>query len=334
MHRDPRNRGFTLVELLVVIAIIASLIGLLLPAVQSAREAGRRNTCMNNISQLGKAVFLHDNAGKGIPGWRNSIAIGNGATSYVVGWPPLLFPYLERQDLFRLYEAGVFHTQPGANSSGNVGTTTQISLFICPTSPPDTRTTPVLSYAGNGGRGLVGGPSATVPKGDGVMFESCGQYGTKLSLDAVSSGDGTTSTLLFAEKNGNGQQTPMIWSRMEGNSNPSIGGPVSNPDAAEQHILRTRAGASNFAFLHQGEETNPAIPALPLKPQTASPQFYPSANHSGGIVATFCDGHTKLITDTINYEVYAQLMTQDGTASSFRNEAGLDSLPPLNEGAF
>ena len=102
MRREHSLRGFTLVELLVVIAIIGSLIGLLLPAVQSAREAGRRNTCMNNASQLGKAVFLRDNAGKGIPGWRNSISIGDGTSGYVTSWVPTLFPYLERQDLSRL----------------------------------------------------------------------------------------------------------------------------------------------------------------------------------------------------------------------------------------
>ena len=116
MRREHSLRGFTLVELLVVIAIIGSLIGLLLPAVQSAREAGRRNTCMNNASQLGKAVFLRDNAGLGIPGWRNSISIADGTTTsgstgYVTTWVPTLFPYLERQDLFRLYEAGRI-TQP------------------------------------------------------------------------------------------------------------------------------------------------------------------------------------------------------------------------------
>ena len=59
--------GFTLVELLVVIAIIGTLMGLLLPAVQSAREAGRRNTCSNNLNQMGKAVMAYEGQNSSMP---------------------------------------------------------------------------------------------------------------------------------------------------------------------------------------------------------------------------------------------------------------------------
>jgi len=328
MTAKPR-RGFTLVELLVVISIIASLMGLLLPAVQSAREAGRRNTCMNNVSQLGKAVFLNDNAGKGIPGWRNAIYAGAGTQAYVVGWPPTLFPYLERLDLFRLYEAGTIHTV----SDGTVLEKTQISLFICPTSPADTRTDPSLSYAGNGGRGLTT-LDTNFRKGDGVMFESCGSSGTKLSLDAVSSGDGTTTTLLFAEKNGNNQSPKLTWSRMENFVSQATNVNIDNSGAV---INRNPDGAAMFAFLHRGPISGTEVPAAPLKPPVpiaSNPQLYPSANHPGGVVTVFCDGHTKFVADTIIYEVYAQLMTQDGTASSFANSQGVDQLRPLNEGGY
>src|SRR5271167_4956283 len=62
-----RMTGFTLIELLVVISIIAVLIALLLPAVQSAREAARRAQCVNNLKQIGVALFNYESSVGGFP---------------------------------------------------------------------------------------------------------------------------------------------------------------------------------------------------------------------------------------------------------------------------
>src|SRR5207249_4174625 len=94
LMNQGKQDGFTLIELLVVIAIISVLIGLLLPAVQSVREAGRRIECANNLKQIGLACHNYHEAEGGLPPTRTEWDGG-------LSWAVIILPYIEQDNFFR-----------------------------------------------------------------------------------------------------------------------------------------------------------------------------------------------------------------------------------------
>jgi prepilin-type N-terminal cleavage/methylation domain-containing protein/prepilin-type processing-associated H-X9-DG protein len=288
MRSSKTKTGFTLVELLVVIAIIGTLMGLLLPAVQSAREAGRRNTCTNNVNQMAKAVINYESQKQSLPGWRQLMRLNSGTTN-PVSWAVPLLPNLERMDVFRQWEA---------TTANSLGPAPYLSIFVCPTAPTADQSSAWTSYAANGGTGSTN-------RADGVFLDATI---AKTNLDVISSADGAANTLLFSEKCGSQVATQNTWAALipSGQS----GTPTSLFVCAATGTNPSLFGIANSltATVASGKIINNLV-----TPSNSDFSFnaQPSANHPGGVVAAFADGHTVFLKDTVRPYVYAQLLTPD-----------------------
>lgn len=185
----PLRRGFTLIELLVVIAIIAVLIGLLLPAIQQAREAARRTQCKNNLHQFGLALHNYLDTMQCFPPGTTYLQ-NETAASQAGHWSAQarLLPFFEQSNLSNLIDFS-----QGYTTQTNV-LSVRVPMFLCPS---DTRSEDrngshwSINYAANMGEWFVWNPVTNLG--------GSGAFGVNSKLKTSDFPDGTSNTIALAE---------------------------------------------------------------------------------------------------------------------------------------
>lgn len=157
MNRTPyflaRQRGFTLVELLVVIAIIGVLVSLLLPAVQAAREAARRNTCLSKIRQLSLACLNYESSRSQFPPMTGALNASEDPDQEEYGWLAFILPYIEQQSL----RDNIDDAKEWYEPENEIPTLTPLQPARCPSRIP---LEPVNLGGGNKGPGFPDQPES------------------------------------------------------------------------------------------------------------------------------------------------------------------------------
>lgn len=339
--RPPRP-AFTLVELLVVIAIIGILIALLLPAVQAAREAARRAQCSNNLKQIGLGLHNYHDVNRTFP----FAFMVDANTFNVQVWGTRILPYIEQSALYDNYH----NTVPSFNEATALGYSssevadnlaviaTELSAFICPSTPESHRTYTGVLPANSLGSGVppsdltwtagpsdycaslgidptgtfaaTAYPSSTLASPEGALVSSGDDLGMTPPLPMGSSSiasilDGTSNTIVVGERTGggklfvaNGREAPSAYAALA-QANGGGWGDVLN---GYHYIKGSLADGTPI------QPTDPGGPCAINCSNCRNAGYY--SFHPGGAEFLLGDGSVKLIAETTDAYVFAAMITR------------------------
>ncbi|GAB5443056.1 MAG: DUF1559 domain-containing protein [Fuerstiella sp.] len=359
-----RRHGFTLIELLVVISIIATLMSLILPAIQNAREAGRRTQCLNNIRNVTVACmnFASANPKGHLPALsyypEDPTSTGIFKDFYEGrSWVVDILPYMDQQ---ATYDRWQFDQTWDSPTNLPLASDLYIEALACPNDESAFQVPGGLTYVGNAGYGSqTTGASAPSTRGhnffDAAFDWNSNGTASEATDDAITfhtgvfwpiftngnfAGicrnkcqapgkiyDGSGNTIMLSENVNAGR---INWANPSVNScgfmYPLTGGPsgATDTDKVSAALLADPTGATLPA-------EDPYPNEMKNGPEGAP---FPNSKHPGIVTVSMCDGSAKTLSESIDRQVYARLLTPAG--SQLRTLPGVNfiSEPPVSASDF
>src|SRR5262245_19675938 len=305
--RSPgRCGGFTLIEMVVVLAILGVLFAVLPPVVQRVRETAKRIACGNNLRQLALAVHSYESTHRVLPagswgpmnpdgtfppGWYNQ-NYGNTTPWGHFGWPALLLPYLDEENLYRRINFDVpayaeslpltknLDIGPAGNMANKLASNNMPRVFVCPSVVRIKPANQFKDYGINFGTGKY------LPERTPYGLDGIGWVNSRIRLSEIT--DGTSTTFLFLEcshDSGHGLVPPGVGTNqffwVDQNSQGYI--TCAEPDG-------TPSPPNSTTFSHRGAQ----------------------GDHPGGVQTVMVDGHVVWIPNGIDYMVYRAMFSRAG----------------------
>jgi prepilin-type N-terminal cleavage/methylation domain-containing protein/prepilin-type processing-associated H-X9-DG protein len=335
-----RGRGFTLVELLVVIAIIGIIVALLLPAVQAAREAGRRMSCQNNLRQLGLAAHNHESAVRYLPPAYRGQQIG-GAPQYYDLWGTLalLTPYLENTAVYNSInlDLTMYQLTPPYGIQAPKAVQTVVPTFLCPSDKQQSVCSNAYAITGElapNNYAFCLGSGTTTGKTNwlGSPYEADGVFYAQSKTRMGEIRDGTSFTVGASERLlGEGGESATVGSPAEINAQTMFVNPGAETNDANcgstlkinfsQRRMYTwvagepRCTSYNHYYPPNDKKHSDCVSNFismdPALKSTGHGLSTARSRHPGAVNVWFCDGSVRVIANTVSLKTWRAIATRD-----------------------